>query len=81
MVVIAIPALLLAFGNYFIKLLISSLVLGSISAGFVIGIRMVAQWFPPNMVGRAETFYAGGGNLGSAGAAVAKPKQCVVKVA
>jgi len=73
MIIMAIPAFLFAFGNTFIQLLISRLILGSIGAGFVIGIRMVAQWFPPKMVGRAEGFYAGWGNFGSAWAAMTLP--------
>jgi NNP family nitrate/nitrite transporter-like MFS transporter len=73
MVLMAIPAFVFAFGDTFIQLLISRLVLGSIGAGFVIGIRMVAQWFPPNMIGRAEGFYAGWGNFGSAWAALTLP--------
>ena len=73
MVSMAIPAFIFAFGNNFQQLLISRLVLGSIGAGFVIGIRMVAQWFPRRMVGRAEGFYAGWGNFGSAAAAMTLP--------
>jgi len=73
MISMSIPALFFAFGNSFIQLLISRLVLGSIGAGFVIGIRMVAQWFPKSMVGRAEGFYAGWGNFGSAAAAMTLP--------
>lgn len=42
-------------------------------ASFVIGIRMVAQWFPPKTIGRAEGFYAGWGNFGSAWAAMTLP--------
>lgn len=73
MVVMAIPAFFFALGDSFLQLLIARLVLGSIGAGFVIGIRMVAQWFPPKMIGRAEGFYAGWGNFGSAGAAMTLP--------
>ncbi len=73
MVTMAFPAFAFAFGNTFIQLLVSRLILGSIGAGFVIGIRMVAQWFPKNMVGRAEGFYAGWGNFGSAWAAMTLP--------
>jgi NNP family nitrate/nitrite transporter-like MFS transporter len=73
MVTMAFPAFIFAFGNNFQQLLISRLILGSIGAGFVIGIRMVAQWFPRNMVGRAEGFYAGWGNFGSAAAAMTLP--------
>lgn len=73
MILMAIPALAFAFGNSFIQLLIARLILGSIGAGFVIGIRMVSQWFPPKMIGRAEGFYAGWGNFGSAWAAMTLP--------
>lgn len=73
MVVMAIPAITFAFGNTFTQLLVSRLILGSIGAGFVIGIKMVANWFPPSMVGRAEGFYAGWGNFGSAFAAMTLP--------
>jgi len=73
MISMSIPAFFFAFGNTFTQLLISRLVLGSIGAGFVIGIRMVAQWFPKRMVGRAEGFYAGWGNFGSAWAAMTLP--------
>lgn len=73
LVILSIPAFLFAFGNTFVQMLISRLILGSIGAGFVIGIRMVAQWFPPKMVGRAEGFYAGWGNFGSAWAAMTLP--------
>lgn len=73
MVVMAIPAFTFAFGDTFTQLLVSRLILGSIGAGFVIGIKMVANWFPPSMVGRAEGFYAGWGNFGSAFAAMTLP--------
>jgi MFS transporter, NNP family, nitrate/nitrite transporter len=73
MITMAIPAFAFAFGDSFTQLFISRLILGSIGAGFVIGIRMVAQWFPKNMIGRAEGFYAGWGNFGSAWAAMTLP--------
>jgi len=73
MIFSAIPAFFFAFGDSFTQLLISRLVLGTVGAGFVIGIRMVSQWFPPSMIGRAEGFYAGWGNFGSAAAAMTLP--------
>jgi MFS transporter, NNP family, nitrate/nitrite transporter len=69
----AIPTFLFAFGNSFLQLLIARLVLSCVGAGFVIGIRLTAQWFPPKMIGRAEGFYAGWGNFGSAWAAMTLP--------
>ena len=73
MVSMTIPVIFFAFGNTFIQLLVSRLVLGTIGAGFVIGIKMMAIWFPKNMIGRAEGFYAGWGNFGSAWAAMTLP--------
>ncbi len=73
MVVMSVPAVVFAFGNSFIQLLVARLVLSSVGAGFVIGIKMVAQWFPPKYIGRAEGFYAGWGNFGSAFAAMTLP--------
>ena len=73
LITMSIPVFVFAFGNSFMQLLIARLVLSSVGAGFVIGIRMTAEWFPPKMVGRAEGFYAGWGNFGSAWAAMTLP--------
>ncbi len=73
MIVMAIPTVWFAVADSFTQLIISRLFLGSVGAGFVIGIKMVAQWFPPKYVGRAEGFYAGWGNFGSAFAAMTLP--------
>jgi MFS transporter, NNP family, nitrate/nitrite transporter len=73
LMIMSIPVFFFAFGNSFTQLLVARLVLSGIGAGFVIGIRLVADWFPPKMVGRAEGFYAGWGNFGSAGAAMILP--------
>ncbi len=69
----AIPTVTFALGNSFTQLLISRLLMSTTGASFVIGIRMVAQWFPPKTMGRAEGFYAGWGNFGSAWAAMTLP--------
>ncbi|EDY87703.1 nitrate/nitrite transporter [gamma proteobacterium HTCC5015] len=47
--------------------------LGFIGAGFVIGIRLVGEWFPARQVGVAEGIYGGWGNFGSAAAAMSLP--------
>jgi len=61
-----IPCLMFAFAGSFNTLIISRLLLGIIGGGFVIGIRMVSEWFPPREVGFAEGIYGGWGNFGSA---------------
>lgn len=47
--------------------------LGFVGAGFVIGIRMVGEWFPAKQVGLAEGIYGGWGNFGSAAGAMTLP--------
>ena len=73
LITMAIPTLVFAYGDSWSVMLVSRLVLSSIGASFVIGIRMIAEWFPPKDVGKAEGFYAGWGNFGSAGAAMFLP--------
>ena len=62
----AIPCLIFATAQDFNQLVLGRLLMGIVGAGFVIGIRMVAEWFPPRDVGTAEGIYGGWGNFGSA---------------
>nr|WP_051083284.1 NarK family nitrate/nitrite MFS transporter [Rubritalea marina] len=55
------------------QLAIARFAMGFVGAGFVIGIRMVGEWFPARQVGLAEGIYGGWGNFGSAAAAMALP--------
>lgn len=73
MVVMAIPALVFAFGETREQLFTARLVLSSIGASFVVGIHMTALWFKPRDIGFAEGLYAGWGNFGSAAAAMTLP--------
>lgn len=54
-------------------LALGRLLMGFIGAGFVIGIRMIGEWFPAKQVGLAEGIYGGWGNFGSAAAAWTLP--------
>jgi NNP family nitrate/nitrite transporter-like MFS transporter len=47
--------------------------LGFVGAGFVIGIRMISEWFPAKQIGFAQGIYGGWGNFGSAAAAISLP--------
>ena len=47
--------------------------LGFVGAGFVVGIRMISEWFPARQTGIAQGIYGGWGNFGSAGAALMLP--------
>ncbi|WP_250122831.1 NarK family nitrate/nitrite MFS transporter [Chroococcidiopsis sp. CCMEE 29] len=69
----AIPCMLFALAQDFNQLAWSRLALGIVAAGFVIGIRMVAEWFPPREIGFAEGIYGGWGNFGSGVAAFTLP--------
>ena len=62
----SIPCIMFASAQNFSQLVISRLLMGIVGAGFVIGIRMVAEWFPPKEIGLAEGIYGGWGNFGSA---------------
>ena len=55
------------------QLALARFLMGFIGAGFVIGIRMVGEWFPAKKVGLAEGIYGGWGNFGSAAAAFTLP--------
>lgn len=57
----------------FEMLALARFLLGFAGAGFVIGIRMISEWFPARQLGLAEGIYKGLGNIGSAAAAVSLP--------
>ncbi|MEK6556875.1 MAG: MFS transporter, partial [Candidatus Margulisiibacteriota bacterium] len=69
----SIPCFMFAMGTTFTQLLISRLLLGIIGAGFVVGIRMVSEWFPSKQMGLAEGIYGGWGNFGSQAATFLLP--------
>ena len=71
--VAAIPCFMFAFANSFEQLALARFLLSFVGAGFVIGIRMVGEWFPPKQVGIASGIYGGLGNIGSAVAAGTLP--------
>ncbi len=62
-----------AMADSYEMLLATRFALGFVGAGFVIGIRMIGEWFPAKQVGVAEGIYGGWGNFGSAAAAMILP--------
>ncbi len=64
---------LFAMSNSFEMMAIMRFLMGFVGAGFVIGIRMIGEWFPAKQVGVAEGIYGGWGNFGSAAAAFTLP--------
>ncbi len=57
----------------FTDLMVSRLLMGIVGASFVVGIKMIAEWFPPEKMGIAQGLYAGWGNFGAAAAAFTLP--------
>lgn len=62
-----------AFADTYERLALMRFLLGFSGAGFVVGIRLVSEWFPAKQLGLAEGIYGGWGNFGSAAAAVSLP--------
>ena len=62
-----------ALAQSFEMLALARFLMGFVGAGFVIGIRLVGEWFPARQVGLAEGVYGGWGNFGSAAAAMSLP--------
>jgi MFS transporter, NNP family, nitrate/nitrite transporter len=71
--VCSIPCFTFAMADNFAELAWSRFLLGFIGAGFVVGVRIIGDWFPASQVGTAEGIYAGWGNFGSAIAAIFLP--------
>ena len=69
----SIPCFMFAMADSFERLALARFLLGFVGAGFVIGIRMMGEWFPAKQVGVAEGIYGGWGNFGSAAAAMSLP--------
>lgn len=73
MIFVSIPCLAFALAQDFNQLIYSRIILSIVGCSFVIGIRMVAEWFDSDEVGLAEGIYGGWGNVGSALAAWTLP--------
>jgi len=62
-----------AWANSYEQLALLRFLSGFIGAGFVVGIRMIGEWFPAKQTGLAQGIYGGWGNFGAAGAAMSLP--------
>lgn len=69
----SLPCFMFALADNFTQAAIARFLIGFIGAGFVIGIRMVSEWFPAHELGTAEGIYGGWGNFGSAAGAMLLP--------
>ncbi len=68
-----IPCFMTGFATNFNQLVYSSLTMGVMGAGFVVGVRMIAEWFPPSEIGIAQGIYGGWGNFGAAASQLLLP--------
>ena len=73
----AVPCTATAMSQNFYQLIFSRLLMGIVGAGFVVGIRMVSEWFPAKDIGLAQGIYGGWGNFGAFGAEFALPSLAV----
>jgi NNP family nitrate/nitrite transporter-like MFS transporter len=78
LIVCSFPCFMFAVADDFTQAAIARFALGLIGAGFVIGIRLVSEWFPHNELGTAEGIYGGWGNFGSAAAAFTLPTVAIM---
>lgn len=69
----SIPCFMFAMADNYAQLALARFLLGGVGAGFVIGIRLISEWFPARQVGVAEGIYGGWGNFGSSVAAMSLP--------
>ena len=67
-----------ATATTFETLALARFLMGFVGAGFVIGIRMISEWYPAKQLGLAEGIYKGMGNVGSAVAAVTLPTLAIM---
>ena len=77
----AIPCFTFAFAQDYNTLALSRFFLGFVGAGFVVGIRLMSDWFPASELGTAEGIYGGWGNFGSAAAALLLPTVAIIAAA
>ncbi|MGF2685897.1 MFS transporter [Marinobacter sp. DUT-3] len=62
-----------ALSTTFEQLAFTRFLLGFVGAGFVVGIRLISEWFPARELGLAEGIYGGWGNFGAAFAGLSLP--------
>ncbi len=78
LVISGILCIFFALAESFTTAAIARFLLAFVGAGFVVGIRLIGEWFPAKESGFAQGIYAGFGNFGSAAAAAALPTLAVM---
>jgi MFS transporter, NNP family, nitrate/nitrite transporter len=69
----SVPTILFALSTNFWQLVVARLLISCVGAGFVVGIRLVSDWFSADEIGWAEGIYGGLGNFGMAAATFGLP--------
>ena len=69
----ALPCWAFAAAQNYDQLILSRLAMGIVGAGFVVGIRLVGEWFEAKQIGLAQGIYGGWGNFGSFAAEAVLP--------
>ncbi|MBI3771737.1 MAG: MFS transporter [Gammaproteobacteria bacterium] len=69
----SLTSIVFAWAESYAQLALLRFLSGFIGAGFVVGIRMIGEWFPAKQTGLAQGIYGGWGNFGSSAAAVTLP--------
>ena len=70
---VAAPCVMCALASSYGQLVIARLLVSCVGAGFVVGIRLVGEWFDSREIGWAEGVYGGLGNFGMVGATFGLP--------
>lgn len=70
---VAAPCVMCALATTYWQLVIARLLVSCVGAGFVVGIRLVGEWFDSREIGWAEGVYGGLGNFGMVGATFGLP--------
>ena len=73
LVITAALSFFFAMASSFEALALARFLMGFVGAGFVIGIRLISEWYPAKQLGLAEGIYKGLGNVGSAVASMTLP--------
>ena len=73
LVTATVPCVGCALAQEYWQLVICRLLVSCVGAGFVVGIRLVGEWFASDEIGLAEGVYGGLGNFGMAAATFALP--------
>jgi NNP family nitrate/nitrite transporter-like MFS transporter len=78
LVAVAVPCTMCALATSYWQMVVGRLLVSCVGAGFVVGIRLVGEWFDAREIGTAEGIYGGLGNFGMAAATFALPLVAVV---